>query len=95
MKKKYIRTAVIVSLLLLFCGSLLARLEVEPAGGSQLKTGESPTAESIAPAEERESREAHICTVEVRCDTVVDTSKLENEAVIPYIPADGVILPTT
>ena len=95
MKKKYIRTSVIVSLLLLFCGSLLARLEVEPAGGSQLKTGESPTAESIAPAEERESGEAHICTVEVRCDTVVDTSKLENEAVIPYIPADGVILPTT
>lgn len=37
----------------------------------------------------------HTCTLEIRCDTVVDTSKLENEAVIPYVPANGVILATT
>lgn len=34
----------------------------------------------------------HICTIEIRCDTVVDTSKLENQAVAPYVPADGIIL---
>ena len=39
--------------------------------------------------------EKHVCTVEIRCDTVTDTSKLENEAVIPYVPSDGVILKTT
>ena len=34
----------------------------------------------------------HFCTIEIRCDTVVDTSKLENQAVAPYIPKNGVIL---
>lgn len=34
----------------------------------------------------------HLCSIQIRCDTVVDTSKLENEAVIPFIPASGVIL---
>lgn len=37
----------------------------------------------------------HLCTIEIRCDTVVDTSKLENPAVAPYVPADGVILAVT
>lgn len=36
-----------------------------------------------------------VCTLEIRCDTVVDTSKLENPAVAPYVPVDGVILATT
>lgn len=36
-----------------------------------------------------------ICTLEIRCDTVVDTSKLENPAVAPYVPVDGVILSAT
>lgn len=39
--------------------------------------------------------EPNICTIEIRCDTVVDTSKLENQAVAPYVPADGVILAVT
>lgn len=37
----------------------------------------------------------HFCTIEIRCDTVVDTSKLENQAVAPYVPKSGVILKTT
>lgn len=39
--------------------------------------------------------ERYICTIEICCDTVVDTSKLENQAVAPFIPASGVILETT
>lgn len=35
------------------------------------------------------------CTIEIRCDTVRDTSKIENEAVIPYVPQSGVILEKT
>ena len=34
----------------------------------------------------------HFCTIEIRCDTVTDTSKLENQAVAPYVPKSGVIL---
>ena len=47
----------------------------------------TPTPEP-APAEP----EKHLCSIQIRCDTVVDTGKLENEAVIPFIPASGVIL---
>lgn len=35
------------------------------------------------------------CTIEIRCDTVVDTSKLTRPEVAPYIPKDGTILATT
>lgn len=58
---------------------------VQPAAPAQPSA--PPTAEP-APA-------VHTCTLEIRCDTVTDTSKLETEAVIPYIPADGTILATT
>jgi cytoskeletal protein RodZ len=39
--------------------------------------------------------EVHTCTLAIRCDTATDLSKVENEAAIPYIPADGVILAET
>lgn len=35
------------------------------------------------------------CTIEIRCDTIVDTSKLTNQAVAPYVPANGTILAET
>lgn len=56
----------------------------------------APTPEPT-PVPTPEPPEEHIyyCTVEIRCDTVTDTSKLENEAVIPFIPADGTILGRT
>ena len=38
--------------------------------------------------------ESHFCTIEIRCDTVVNTEKLENQAVVPYVPLNGVILET-
>lgn len=166
-KKKYIRSVVIIAVAVLLLGTMLLQIEIEPADNSAVPkaegnyvalekqpektdvstktpalTGEETSEpddilpsgsheaaaeieESVAPGEaapaEKESDEFSAesitesapaenkenssdeevtdkpptCTVEVRCDTVVDTSKLENEAVIPYIPADGVILPTT
>lgn len=39
--------------------------------------------------------QALTCTFEIRCDTVVDTSKLEDQSAAPYVPADGVILAAT
>ncbi len=39
-------------------------------------------------------RTSHV-TLEVRCDTIVDTSKLTNQAVASYVPEDGVIFPKT
>ena len=35
----------------------------------------------------------NICTITIRCDTVLDNQDLLEEAKIPYVPADGVILP--
>ena len=63
----------------------------EPKQPEQPAETESPA----LPPEPPEESVIHTCTLEIRCDTVVDTSKLENEAVIPYVPANGVILATT
>ena len=35
----------------------------------------------------------NICTITIRCDTVLDNQNLLEEAKFPYVPADGVILP--
>ena len=73
----------------------------EPVSPGESAPSEQPTetpeqpAPAEAPGETPEEPETHTCTLEIRCDTVADTSKLENEAVIPYIPSDGVILETT
>ena len=56
---------------------------------------ELPPEETLAPVPVPPVEQAKYCTVEIRCDTVTDTSKLENEAVIPYIPADGTMLAAT
>jgi|GEM_PF-1784072 len=46
-----------------------------------------------APDKQAAAPEAqNTCTLEIRCDTVTDTSKLENEAAASYVPSDGVIL---
>lgn len=48
------------------------------------------------PADGGAKEEAKLsCTLEIRCDTIVDTSKVTNQAIIPYIPADGTILSRT
>ena len=35
----------------------------------------------------------NICTITIRCDTVLENQNLLEEAKVPYVPADGVILP--
>lgn len=35
----------------------------------------------------------NICTITIRCDTVLDNQNLLEEAKVPYVPVDGVILP--
>ena len=58
---------------------------------------ETPDISKPAPSPENVSTEPerHVCTIEIRCDTVTDTSVLENQAVAPFVPANGVILAAT
>ena len=67
--------------------------EKEEAPSNQPDESKKPAAEPLPT--ESATPKTHRCSLEIRCDTVVDTSKLENEAVIPYVPANGVILATT
>lgn len=68
-----------------------------PTSGEQPDTkAPYPAAPTEKPQQEKPAEQTkHTCTIEIRCDTVVDTSKLENEAVIPYIPSDGTVLAAT
>lgn len=93
MKKKTIRTIVIIAVVVLLAGLALARLTIEPADSNT----EEPPAVAATPevTPEATPKPEHLCTIEIRCDTVMDTSVIENEAVIPYLPEDGVILAAT
>ena len=64
--------------------------EVTPAPTPEATPAPIP---EVTPAPEEPER--HICTIAIRCDTVADTSKLENPAVVPYIPSNGTILGNT
>ncbi|MGN1007535.1 MAG: DUF4430 domain-containing protein [Butyricicoccus sp.] len=71
--------------------------ELPPETPAEPKKNAKPSApvQPSAPPTAEPVPVVHTCTLEIRCDTVTDTSKLENEAVIPYIPADGTILAAT
>lgn len=66
----------------------------QAAATEQTANSSAYPADKSAPPKEETDEILH-CTIEIRCDTVADTSKLENQAVAPYVPADGVILATT
>lgn len=59
-----------------------------PELGSEYKITQIPNNRLVA-SEHTEN----ICTITIRCDTVLDNQNLLEEAKIPYVPADGVILP--
>ena len=60
----------------------------KPELGSEYKITQIPD-NRLVTSENTEN----ICTITIRCDTVLDNQNLLEEAKIPYVPADGVILP--
>ena len=60
----------------------------EPELGSEFKTTAIP-GNRLVTSEDTENT----CTITIRCDTVLHNQNLLEEAKVPYVPADGVILP--
>ena len=60
----------------------------KPVLGSEYKITQIPD-NRLVTSENTEN----ICTITIRCDTVLDNQNLLEEAKVPYVPADGVILP--
>ena len=60
----------------------------KPELGSEYKITQIPD-NRLVTSENTEN----ICTITIRCNTVLDNQNLLEEAKVPYVPADGVILP--
>ena len=60
----------------------------KPELGSEYKITQIPDNRLVTSANTE-----NICTITIRCDTVLDNQNLLEEAKVPYVPADGVILP--
>lgn len=60
----------------------------KPELGSEYKIAHIPD-NRLVTSENTEN----ICTITIHCDTVLDNQNLLEEAKVPYVPADGVILP--
>ena len=60
----------------------------KPELGSEYKITQIPD-NRLVTSENTEN----ICTITIRCDTVLENQNLLEEAKVPYVPADGVILP--
>lgn len=92
--KKKFSNAIMVVIILLIAAlgigfvSQTGVLNQKPALGSEFKTTAIPD-NRLVTSENSEN----ICTITIRCDTVLDNQNLLEEAKVPYVPADGVILP--
>lgn len=61
----------------------------QPALGSEYRITPIPN-DRLVTSDDPQS----LCTITIRCDTVLQNLSLADEAKLPYIPSDGVILPT-
>ena len=93
MKKRRIANLIMVLAIagILFSGMMIATMltaEEESTFGSEYKITAIPDNRLV-----KEEDTQNLCTITIRCDTILNnTDKLE-EAKAPYVPEDGVILP--
>lgn len=65
---------------------------------SSAETGKKPGAWPPIPEQavaDPDNPQTYSCTMEIYCTTLLNEENIDNEAIIPYIPEDGVILPKT
>ncbi len=95
MKKKTISNLIMVLViaLILSVGALVAWFLMEPEGnvlGSEFRRTEIPENRMV----QNENTE-NLCTITIRCDTILDNVDSLEVAKLPYVPENGVILPVT
>ena len=94
MKKKTIANLIMVLIIasILSCGILVATMltsEKENIFGSEYKI--TAIADNRLVTDENTE---NLCTITILCDTILDNGDKLEEAKAPYVPEDGVILPT-
>jgi len=95
MKKKKTANAIMVLLIVLIAAggiglALHLRQENETAFGTAFHRQDIPDNRLTV-----SDSPALVCTVTIRCDTVFDHVSSLDEAKIPYVPQDGIVLPAT
>lgn len=95
MKKKQLANILMVVIIavMVVSGVLLAlnmRPEEEDTLGSEYKIASIPESGLVTSDDPQ-----NLCTIEIRCDTILNHRDLLDPAKAPYVPKDGVILPVT
>ena len=90
-KKKFSNTIMVVAILLIAgIGIGFAMQNQQATGtklGSEYKVTQIPNNRLVT----NEGTE-NLCTITIRCDTILNNVKLLDEGKIPYVPSDGIIL---
>lgn len=73
-------------------GSSSSSSSSSPSSSSSSSSSQTskPASKPAAPVDN-----AKYCTIEIRCDTIADKSKITNDAILDYVPSSGVLLGTT
>lgn len=95
MKKRKIGNIIMVLVILAIIAAgvvtaLHFRTEDENALGGQYKIAQIPDNRLV-----RSEDTGNLCTITIRCDTILDNLGNLEEAKAPYVPKDGTILPVT
>ena len=93
MKKRKTANLIMVLLIagILLSGILVATMltrEEESIFGSEYKLTAIPENRLV-----QDENSANLCTITIRCDTILDNADKLDEAKAPYVPEDGEILP--
>lgn len=93
MKKRKTANLIMVLLIagILLSGILVATMltrEEESIFGSEYKITAIPENRLV-----QDENSANLCTITIRCDTILDNADKLDEAKAPYVPEDGEILP--
>lgn len=93
MKKRKTANLIMVLLIagILLSGILVATMltrEEESIFGSEYKITSIPENRLV-----QDENSANLCTITIRCDTILDNADKLDEAKAPYVPEDGEILP--
>ena len=93
MKKKTIANLIMVLIIALIVsvGALIAWFFMEPEG--DVLGEEFHRAEIAGNRLVQDENTANLCTITIRCDTILENLQALEEAKKPYVPEDGVILP--
>ena len=90
MRSKTVNIIMVCVIVVMMAGGIIAALALR-SGNEMNSLGKT----FYVSPEEISADDVNVCTIEIRCDTILKSIEKLNEAKIPYVPENGILLEKT